>query len=177
VCHVGCAATGLTLCDRPRRHTACAAIDERRQDRRRAADLPHDVLHVDPNRVVYQIARLSSRTLDRRTDQREQRRQVSFRFSALCSCRHRAALLVTHQDERRRVEMHGRILDAGQLGVGGDVTCDADVEKIAKTLIEDDFRRGSRVGAAQDNRVWLLRRGKLALARGGLVRVLIAFVA
>jgi hypothetical protein len=73
--------------------------------------------------------------------------------------------------------MHGRILDAGQLGVGGDVTCDADVEKIAKTLIEDDFRRGSRVGAAQDNRVWLLRRGKLALARGGLVRVLIAFVA
>ena len=47
----------------PSEYTApTTSIHERRQDRRRAADLPHDVLHGDPDHIVDQIARLRSGT-------------------------------------------------------------------------------------------------------------------
>jgi hypothetical protein len=71
--------------------------------------------------------------------------------------------------------MEGRIFDAGELGIAGDVAGDADVEQIAETLIEDDLRRDAGVGAAQDGRVGMLIQREFALAGSGLVWVLILF--
>jgi len=100
---------------------------------------------------------------------------MSFGFSGLCRGRYSTAHLVAHDDEQRRVQMRGRILDARDLGVTGDVTRHSNVEEIAEPLIEDDFWRDAGIGTAQDGRVGMLSRRQFPLPCGGLMGVLISF--
>ena len=77
----------------------------------------------------------------------------------------RAALGVTeHHHEARAVAFRGE-LDAAHLRRRDDVACDADDEQIAEPLVEDDFRRHSRVRASEDDRERLLAAGDFRAPR------------
>jgi hypothetical protein len=71
------------------------------------------------------------------------------------------------------VQVLGGVLDARELGVTGDVAGDTDVKEITEPLVEDDFRRHARVGAAQHRRLRVLSAGQFALPRRGLMRMLV----
>ena len=100
---------------------------------------------------------------------------MSFGLLGLRRGGHCAAHLVAHDDEQRGVQMSGRILDARDLRITGNVARDPNVEEIAKTLVEDDLRRYTGIGAAQHDRVGMLPRRKFALPGRGLMGMLIAF--
>jgi hypothetical protein len=78
---------------------------------------------------------------------------------------------VTHDDEQRRVQVFGRVLDARKDGIVGDVARDADGKQVTETLIEDDFGWHPRVGAAQDHGVRVLATDEAPVTCWRFVRV------
>src|SRR4051794_26617866 len=75
-----------------------------------------------------------------------------------------AARMAEHHDQTRS-EPFGGELDAADSRRCDDVARDTDHEKIAESLVEDDFRGNARIGTAEDDRERLLPVRKLAATR------------
>jgi hypothetical protein len=72
---------------------------------------------------------------------------------------------VAEHDDERRPEPRRRELDAADLGRRNDVAGHADDEEISEPLVEDDFRRGSRIRTAKHDGERLVLDGELRPAR------------
>ena len=90
-------------------------------------------------------------------------------LEALDGGRDRAAALVTHDDEQRRLEVNHGVGDAADHVGRDDVPRHADHEQVAETLVEDQLRRHARVAAGQDRRERLLALLEMFAPRRGLV--------
>jgi hypothetical protein len=55
------------------------------------------------------------------------------RLASFGGRRYGAARLVTHDDEQRRMQVFGRVLDARKDGIVGDVARDADGKQVTET--------------------------------------------
>ena len=69
----------------------------------------------------------------------------------------RSAGLVSEHHHQPHLELFHRELDAADLRRRGDVAGDADHEQVAQALVEHEFGRRARVGAAQHHRERALR--------------------
>ena len=86
----------------------------------------------------------------------------------------RAALRVAEHDDEPGAVALCRKLDAADLRRRDDVAGDADDEQIAEPLVEHDFRRHARIGAAEDDGERLLAGGDLDAARFTCQRIVAA---
>ena len=86
-----------------------------------------------------------------------------------------ALRMAEHDDEPRAVALR-RKLDAADLRRRDDIAGDADDEQIAEPLVEHDFRRHARVGAAEDDGERLLAGSDLRAARFARQRIVAADV-
>lgn len=69
-----------------------------------------------------------------------------------------AAHRVTQDHDKPRAESFGRKLDTADVRWGDDVAGHTDDEQVAQALMENDFRRHPRVGAAENDGERLLTR-------------------
>jgi hypothetical protein len=98
---------------------------------------------------------------DRGTDPADDRPQVARSLidrllQHLERGRHRSTLGVAEDDDQPGAESRSGELHAVDLRGGDDIARDADDEQVAESLIEDQLRWDSRIGAAKDNRERLL---------------------
>ena len=103
------------------------------------------------------------------TQRRHQGRQLARRRAAFHRGGNGTAVLVSHDDDQRHVQMFGRVLDTGGLIVARNVAGDADREDVAEPLVEDDLGRYARIGTCQDRGMRRLAGGQQMLAIRGLM--------
>jgi hypothetical protein len=131
--------------------------------------------HVRANRVAHECVGIvpqlgSQQRLDRRPHAVNDRVEI-FRLAdgrpveLFDGGENGAALRVSQHDDKPRAVTLGGEFDTADLRWRNDVAGDADDEEIAEALVEDDFRRHARIGAAQNNRERLLAGGNLYAAR------------
>jgi hypothetical protein len=92
----------------------------------------HDVHYVVAHGVCDTIAGLVRRLIHRGTNRRNQSRQLARQRAAFNRCGDGAAVRVPHHDDQRRVQVLGRVFDAGDLVVSRNVAGHADVEDVAE---------------------------------------------
>src|SRR5262245_45948216 len=81
---------------------------------------------------------------------------------------------MTHHDEKRSAQVDAGILQRAQHFVGDHVSGHANDEELTKSGVEDQFRRHTRVAAAEESRVRLLALGQVGqdvLLNGGKARL------
>ena len=149
--------------------TQLPRLDEFRQDRLGSAELFHDMHDVVADGVLNAIAGLVRGLIHGRTQRRHETRQLARQRAAFHRRGHGTAVLVSHDDDQRHVQMFGRVLDAGGLVVARNVAGDADREDVAQPLVEDDLGRYARIGARQDRAMRSLTGGQQMLTIRGLM--------
>ena len=91
--------------------------DEFRQDRRCSAELFHNHLNIGLHRILHRIAGHSASLLYGRTQQSDQRPDVTFRTDSLNRGGNRATMLMPQNHQQRDVQMFGAIFQATEFDI------------------------------------------------------------
>jgi len=70
--------------------------------------------------------------------------------------RYSSAAGMTHDNDQSRSELGCGELDGPDDGRGDDISRDPHNEEVTETLVEENFDRGSRIGATENDGEWAL---------------------